>query len=111
MCKKLALIFCLITILIIGCLVFTFSQTIDFNTLIYCIKLVVPAGFVAYWGGYYLGKILQTAKAETNIIASATQKQFVDDLLLTPDQVLNMMPSLKFNNGNTNNETKKDESK
>ena len=109
MCTKLALIFCLITIFVIGVLVFVFAQEIDFTTIFYCLKLVIPAGFVAYFGGYYLGKILQTAKAETNIIASSTQKQFVDDLLLKPEQVLNTMPTMKFNNESSSNETKKDE--
>ncbi|MCQ2957344.1 MAG: hypothetical protein MJ180_00410 [Candidatus Gastranaerophilales bacterium] len=93
MCKKLALIFCLLTVFIIGCLVFLFAKTIDFQTIFYCLKLTIPAGTIAYFGGF-----------ETSLIATKTQKQFVDDLLLSPDQVLNTMPLLKYNEESKQNE-------
>ena len=88
--KKLALLCCLLTFLIVGCCVFASSKIIDFSTILRALKIVTPATIIAYFGGLYMGKTLLKAKVETNIINSEVQQQFVDDLLLTPDEVLNI---------------------
>jgi len=88
--KKLALLCCLLTFLIVGCCIFASSKIIDFPTILRALKIVTPAAIIAYFCGLYMGKTLLKAKVETNIINSEVQQQFVDDLLLTPDEVLNI---------------------
>jgi len=75
--------------LIVGTLVFVFCKSVDYTTIFHSLKLAVPAGIVAYFGSYYLENILKTSKTETSILVTDTQKKFIDDLLLTPEQVLN----------------------
>ena len=87
--KKLALLCCLFTILIVGSCVFFTNKTIDFPTILQALKIVTPAAIIAYFCGLYMGRTLLAAKVETNILNSEVQQQFVDDLLLTPDEVLN----------------------
>ena len=87
--KKLALLCCLFTILIVGSCSFIVNKTIDFPTILLALKFTVPAAIVAYFCGLYMGKTLSKAKVDTEILNTEVQQQFVDDLLLSPDEVLN----------------------
>ena len=86
--KKLSRLFCLLTVVIVGSLVFINNLTIDFPTIFLALKLTVPAGFIAYVCGFYLGKTLEQSKGDTKLFNVNSQKQFVDDLLLRPEDVL-----------------------
>ena len=81
--KKVALLFCVTTVFIISSVVFVVNQRIDFPTLFFAAKIVIPAGFVAYFLGFFIGKTIEKSKG---------QQQYVDDLLLMPEQVLNSSP-------------------
>ena len=87
--KKLALLCCLLTIIIVGSCVFAVNKTIDFPTIFHALKVVIPAAIVAYICGLYMGKTLLRAQVDTEIINAEIQQQFVDDILLSPDEVLN----------------------
>jgi len=87
--KKFAKLCCLITIVIVGSCFFVVNKTIDFPMLFYSLKIIVPAGIVAYFCGLYMGKTLSASKVDTDILNLEVQQQFVDDLLLSPDEVLN----------------------
>ena len=90
--KKVALLFCVTTVFIISCVVFVVNQRIDFPTLFFAAKIVIPAGFVAYFLGFFIGKTIEKSKGVTDLINAEVQQQYVDDLLLMPEQVLNSSP-------------------
>ncbi len=93
--KKLAMLLCLITIIVVGSLVFVSNQTIDFPTIFWALKITVPAGIVAYIGGFLLGKTLEKSKGDTRFLNTEAQQQFIDDLMLSPEQVLNSAPFIQ----------------
>ncbi len=103
---KLAKLFCLLTVVIVGSLVFISNKTIDFPTIFWALKITVPAGIVAYICGFYLGKTLDQSKGDTKLLNTGAQKQFVDDLLLTPEEVLTSAPFIQLS---SNNDEKKEE--
>ena len=90
--KKLAKLFGLLTVVIVGSLVFINNPTIDFPTIFWALKITVPAGFVAGVCGFYLGKTLEQSKGDTKFLNTNAKKQFVDDLLLSPEEVLTSAP-------------------
>lgn len=87
--KKLALLCCLLTFIIVGVSVFATCKAIDYPTILHAAKIVIPATICAYICGLYMGKTLANSKADTNILNLEAQQQFIDDLLLSPDEVLN----------------------
>lgn len=86
--KKLALILCLITMMLVGFIVFVVNRTIDFPTLFFALKIMLPAGLLMYVAGLFLGKIVMKSKGDTELLNSVEHQQFIDDLLLNPQQVL-----------------------
>lgn len=90
--KKTGLLFCVITIFIIGCVVFVVNQRIDFPTLFFAAKMAIPAGVVAYFLGFFIGRTVEKSTGVTDLINVEAQQQYVDDLLLKPEQVLNSSP-------------------
>lgn len=88
--KKLSLLCCLITIIIVGSCVFISNNTIDFPTILHSLQIICPAALIAYICGFYMGKTLSNSKVDTDILNAEVQQQFVDDLLLSPDEVLNL---------------------
>ena len=107
--KKLSKLFCLLTVVIVGSLVFINNQTIDFPTIFLALKITVPAGIIAYVCGFYLGKTLEQSKCDTKLLNINAQKQFVDDLLLKPEDVLTSSAFIQPSNSNKNDEEQKDE--
>lgn len=101
--KKLAILFAIITGLLVGTLVLFFNRTIDFPTILLALKLVIPSSIIAFVCGYFMEKILKTAKVETTVISNEAQKQFVDDLLISPSQVLN---EIEISEGNSSSDNK-----
>ena len=90
--KKLAKLFGLLTVVIVGSLVFINNPTIDFPTIFWALKVTIPAGFVASVCGFYLGRTLEQSKGDTKFLNTNAKKQFVDDLLLSPEEVLTSTP-------------------
>jgi len=88
--NKFATILCLITVLVTGVTVFFYNQSIDFMTILHAAKVVIPAGAVAYFGGYFLDRILRSATSDSVVVNKTAQRKYVDDLLLTPEQVLTL---------------------
>ena len=90
MYSRLAMVLCLLTIFVVGTLVFFHNQTIDFQTILHAFKVIMPAAAVAYFCGYFIERILKSSTADTVIVNKKAQRKFVDDLLLTPEQVLTL---------------------
>lgn len=109
--KKIPILFCLITITIVGTLVFIFNKTIDYPTLFLAFKLMLPSGLIAYICGYYMDMILKTAKVETTLLVNDSQNQFVDDLLISPSQVLYGDDFYEGNHFESAEQTEKDKDK
>ena len=90
--NRLAMILCLITVFVVGVSVFFYHKTIDYMTIFHALKIIIPAGIVAYLCGYFLEKILTSSTSDTFTINKTAQRKYVDDLLLMPEQVLNSSP-------------------
>ena len=92
--NRLAMVLCLITVFVVGVSVFFYNKTIDYMTIFHALKIIIPAGIVAYLCGYFLEKILTSSTSDTFTINKTAQRKYVDDLLLTPEQVL-MLSNLR----------------
>jgi len=87
MAAKWSYVLSLVTFLVVGGLVFFFDGTMAYSSIWRALTLAVPASFIAFVCGYYLGKILSTSRIDAELLAGSTQKRFVEDLLLTPDEL------------------------
>ncbi len=87
MAAKWSCVLSLVTFLIVGGLVFFFDGTMAYSTIWRALTLAVPASFVAFVCGFYLGKILSNSRIGSDFLIGSTQKTFVEDLLLTPDEL------------------------